>query len=285
MESLTLENFGSCSTVVVGNRTETHPVRSDPSFGRSSCGNTLAKKNHEIVKVVASRMTPHVVTADVTSPTAYKVGVPGTIVTADVTSPTAYKVGVPGTIVTADMTSPTAYKVGVPGTIVTADVTSPTAYKVGVPGTIVTADVTSPTAYKVGVPGTIVTADVTSPTAYKVGMPGTIVTADVTSPTAYKVGVPGTITTTQSGTVQVIDLTRHGSSDAHLSRNGMTSSSQTRSLSLVKPQIANNDVVMNCKGKLCSDSSVIAGNGSVSASSKGEYSVLSSRYILTYTNV
>lgn len=170
MESLTLENSGSCNTVVVGNyRTETHPVRSDPSFGRSSCGNTLAKTNHEIVKVAPSRMTP--------------------------------------------------------------------------------------------------------PTAYKVGVPSTIVTADVTSPTAYKVGVPGTVTTTQSGTVQVIDLTRHGSSDAHLSRNGTapSCSSQTRSLSLVKPQVAK-DVVVNCKGKLCSsnkDPAVIAGNRSVSTPSKG----------------
>lgn len=99
------------------------------------------------------------------------------------------------------------------------------------------------------------------------------VSCDVTIPTATRISESGT--TGQSGTVQVIDLTRHGSSDTQVARNGISAATYhtTRSLPLGNTSEHPNQVVVGSSGKLSLRSenatSVLARNGS-STPSKGK---------------
>lgn len=99
---------------------------------------------------------------------------------------------------------------------------------------------------------------------------------DVSSP-ASKGSMP---TTTQSGTVQVIDLTRHSISDAHLSKNGIaaaTATSQPRSLSLDTLSQVPPDVILNSMGNISSNNemsrehtpTVVTRNNSSSTPTRG----------------
>lgn len=99
-------------------------------------------------------------------------------------------------------------------------------------------------------------------------------TTDVSSPTGYKVSVPSA---TQSGSVQVIDLTRHCSLDTHLHVNGVTTatpSSHTKCLSVmstsqVPKEASLNSVTRLCNSDVTSDPTphVITRNGSTSSTS------------------
>lgn len=96
------------------------------------------------------------------------------------------------------------------------------------------------------------------------------------TPTGFKVGVSGT----QSGTVQVIDLTRRDLSDTLVSRNGLAAApsvSQTRSLQIGGTSRLRNEAGVNSVGTVKAlgkskdlVSSIITRNGSTS-SGKGTY--------------